>query len=264
MRTARPARPPAPRFSGTSPHPLPSTSPRRAVPRLLAAAAAAAVWLLPAAPALADPVIGSIAVDAPDTATVGEEFSVVVSAEGLEDLYSYEITLAYDPGLLSVDESSTSTPAGGFADTEAEAADGALVIRGTRLGTSPGLSGDQDLATVSLTASSAGAASLALVSMTAIDSQGEAVDLRDLDAAAITIASAQGDGGSPSPTPSPDSSSDASPAPDRRDDAGRADSGPLADTGSPVIAVVLTAAAAAALGAGAVAARASSRRGPLR
>ncbi|MCI1642909.1 MAG: cohesin domain-containing protein [Actinomyces sp.] len=264
MRTARPARPPAPRLSGTSSHPLPSTTPHRGVPRLLAAAAAAAVWLLPAAPALADPVIGSIAVDAPDTATVGEEFSVVVSAEGLEDLYSYEITLAYDPGLLSVDESSTSTPAGGFADTEAEAADGALVIRGTRLGTSPGLSGDQDLATVSLTASSAGAASLALVSMTAIDSQGEAVDLRDLDAAAITIAAAQGGGGSPSPTPSPDSSSDASPAPDRPDDAGGADSGPLADTGSPVTSVVLTAAATAALGAGAVAARASSRRGPLR
>jgi hypothetical protein len=263
MRTARPARPPAPRLSGTSPHPLPRTTPHRAVPRLLAAAAAA-VWLLPAAPALADPVIGSIVVDAPDTATVGEEFSVVVSAEGLEDLYSYEVTLAYDPSLLSVDESSTSTPAGGFADTEAEAADGALVIRGTRLGTSPGLSGDQDLATVSLTASSAGAASLALVSMTAIDSQGEAVDLRDLDAAAITIAAAQGGGGSPSPTPSPDSSSDASPAPDRPDDAGGADSGPLADTGSPVTSVVLTAAATAALGAGAVAARASSRRGPLR
>lgn len=264
MRTARPARPPAPRLSGTSSHPLPSTTPHRGVPRLLAAAAAAAVWLLPAAPALADPVIGSIAVDAPDTATVGEEFSVVVSAEGLEDLYSYEVTLAYDPSLLSVDESSTSTPAGGFADTEAEAADGALVIRGTRLGTSPGLSGDQDLATVSLTASSAGAASLALVSMTAIDSQGEAVDLRDLDAAAITIAAAQGGGGSPSPTPSPDSSSEASPAPDRPDDAGGADSGPLADTGSPVTSVVLTAAATAALGAGAVAARASSRRGPLR
>ncbi|MFT4212656.1 MAG: cohesin domain-containing protein [Microbacterium sp.] len=135
--------------------------PRRRLAALLAAVAAAGLALVaaPAAHAASDPYT-AITVTSDASVTVGDTVTVAVDATGLLDAYAYTVTLGYDPALLSFDTTSPVYPAGGYG--AATTGTGTVTFSATRLGTSPGLTGDQNLVTFTFTALSAGTATITL------------------------------------------------------------------------------------------------------
>jgi hypothetical protein len=107
---------------------------------LAATALALGFTMLGAGPALAaDPTI-TIAVT-PEGAEVGESVSVAVEVLDTLDVYSYAITLSYDPTIFEYTPDSASSGAAGGFDSVVLGA-GTVTLVHTRLGTSPAVSGD--------------------------------------------------------------------------------------------------------------------------
>lgn len=94
--------------------------------------------------------------------SIGDTVTVSAVFTGLVDAYAYELDIAYDEELLAFVEDSEQSPSGGFgsaSDTGDE-----ITISATRLGTSPGLTGNQTLVTVRFTALDDGDATIAIAS----------------------------------------------------------------------------------------------------
>ncbi|WP_102193620.1 cohesin domain-containing protein [Microbacterium aurantiacum] len=135
----------------------------------------------------------TITADKPKAA-VGETITVTVSAEGLIDVYAYELSIGFDPALLSLLDGSEVFPAGGISAANVE--DGAVSAVATRLGTSPGLSGAQSLVTLTFTALAPGDAAVTLLRGTLVDSTGASADI-EVGAATSTVIADAGGGTDP-------------------------------------------------------------------
>lgn len=167
---------------------MPEKPPAR-VPRTLAASltlAASAILLIGTAnPAAADgPGYDTLTITAaPASVSVGDTVTVTASATGLVDAYAYDLDIEYDPALLSFTAGSELLPAGGFGTATDDGARVSVVA--TRLGTSPGLTGDQTLVTLTFTAIAPGQAEIAVSEGQLVDSTGSAtaVDSEGLTAA---------------------------------------------------------------------------------
>lgn len=152
-------------------HHPPARTPRS----LLAALSIGVAALLPlgaAAPASAAvvPEDSLVLTAEPASVSVGDAVTVTVAATGLTDLYAYDLHIAVDPELLAFVAGSGTTPAGGFGSATGQS--GTVSVVATRLGTSPGLVGDQTLVTLSFTALAAGTAEISLAGGTLVDSAG--------------------------------------------------------------------------------------------
>ena len=133
---------------------------------------------------------------APLTVAVGDSVTVTASATGLVDAYAYDLDLAYDPALLTFVADSDVTPAGGFATATDEG--GRVSVVATRLGTSPGLTGDQVLVTLTFTAIAPGTADITMSEGRVVDSAGTASAIDAAGLAASVEITADEDTGSAS------------------------------------------------------------------
>lgn len=220
----------------------PGRRPGRALALLVAAGAlfASGVALAPAASA-APPTAGEATIDAPADGTVGDPVVVSVALAGAVDVFAFDLAVAYDPALLAFDEAATTFPAGGFDAVDGEP--GALEITHTRLGTSPGLSGDITLVTLHFTARASGSATVTLTAATLVSSTTETTLLEEPLVATTVIAAAPTQ--EPSPGPSPSGTTDPGPTPSATGAA--ASEGSLAVTGADAAVWGVAAAVAAAL-----------------
>jgi len=186
---------------------MPSSSPPRAltVARALAAGAGLAlVATLAAAPASAAPTATSLTLTAPATAQVGDALELTVALPGADDVYAYEVTLTHDPALLTLLDTTTAAPDGGF--DSVTSADGTTTILHTRLGTSPALAGDLAVGTLALTAAAPGTATVS-ASVELVGSDGEALTLDAAAPAVVTITAV------PTPEPTQEPTQEPTPVP---------------------------------------------------
>jgi Asp-tRNA(Asn)/Glu-tRNA(Gln) amidotransferase A subunit family amidase len=141
------------------------------------------------------------------SAQVGE--TVTVTATGtVSDLYAYSLTLSYDPAVLEYVADSATGPSGGF--TQAQPGSGAVTLLHTRLGTSPGLEGSQQLGTAKFKVIGVGASPVSTTS-------GQLIDAALAPAALTSLGSAVAIQGvapiAPSPSASPSTSATPSASP---------------------------------------------------
>jgi hypothetical protein len=200
--------------------------------------------LLGAGSAVAAPSTTSVTLTATPTVEVGKPIDVSVGLKGAVDVYSYAITLAFDPKLLDyVDDSATKGPTGGF-DT-VEEGEGTVTIVHTRLGTSPALAGDLPVTLAFSTIASGDTSITASVSL--VDTRGSTTTLSDVATAPVAI-DAIPLPPEPSATPSSTPSTD-TPQPTATGAAsGAKDDGSLAVTGFSIGALVVFATLAIGVG----------------
>lgn len=169
-----------------------------------------------------------ITIEVTPEATEGETVEVVASATGAVDLYAYDLVFEYDPTLLEFDADSLSGPGGGF--SAASAADGIVTIAHTRLGASPGLSGDIEIGRFTFTVLGGGDTEIALSSSTLVGAAEDTVTLTAVDAAPVALVALA----DPDPTSTPSTSPSTSPSPDANvaGEIDQATGRPLAATGS--------------------------------
>ncbi|MDZ8170649.1 cohesin domain-containing protein [Microbacterium xanthum] len=220
--------------------------------RALAAAATAlalfggSIALAPAANA-APPETGTITLDAPATVDAGDTVEVVAEAPAATDLYAYTLTVDFDPAVVEFDSAATSHTTDGY-DAVSEDT-GSVEFTHTRLGTSPGLTGETTLVTFTFTAQGAGTVEFALSEATFVSSTDETLDLAAAVTASTEVTAAV------DPTPTPTSTATTEPTPDPTETGTPADeetdsaTGDLANTGSDASVWTIVAAFAAALAA---------------
>jgi LPXTG-motif cell wall-anchored protein len=225
------------------PHPTPSLrAPRlrgRALATLIAIAAlfGGSTALAPAALA-AEPEAGTITVSAPSSVTAGDSVSVSVAASAAVDLFAYDVTVTFDPALLTFVEESSTFPDGGFGSV-AEGT-GSVTFTNTRLGTSPGLEGDQTLVAFTFTALASGSATVAVSDVTLVSSTNDIAELSEVASTTVAIAAAPGATptptvtatATPSATPSATATPTATATPAPAGDVDDSDTPPLAATGA--------------------------------
>ncbi|WP_029150222.1 cohesin domain-containing protein [Microbacterium indicum] len=157
----------------------------RALVATPAACLAVGASLVFAPAAWAAPTTSGVVVEAPSEVSVGDTFDVTVAASSAGDAFAHDLAVSFDPAVVTYIDDSATAPAGGFAS--ATASDAAISIASTRLGTSPALTGDIDLVTLTFEATATGSASFALTSGEIVGSDGATIDLA-ADPAATTIA----------------------------------------------------------------------------
>lgn len=197
-----------------------SPAPRpRSVRRLGAALVAALALFGPLAAATAahaapPAAILSLEID-PTNVTAGDPFTVTITGSAVSDLYSYDLELTFDPALVEPATEAPTGPAGGFTSTVT--GPGTLTVSHTRLGTSPGLSGEVVLASVPLRSLAAGSAVVELSSVRLVSSTGDVVTANAVASGTVVIAAVPvpepQPSASSSPTPSVSASATATPAP---------------------------------------------------
>ena len=247
-------------------HPLKARS-RRRTPLLVACGLSLGLTVLAASPASAEPTVTSTTLTATPSVTVGDAVTVDLGLAGTTGVYAYEVTLTFDPELLTYAPGTETGPAGGF-DT-IETGDGTLTLVHSRLGTSPSLTGDLTAA-VGLTAVDDGDATVS-AAVTLVDSDGTSTQTSPAPAAVeiAAVAVEPTPGPTPEPTPTPDpTAAPTTPAPSATPEVaptpggtgttppsggagtvpGAASDNPLASTGFGAVTLVLVAAAATAAG----------------
>lgn len=185
--------------------PFPASPVRRST-GALAAVGLATCLATGAAPAAFAAPVADIGVTAPASADAGATFDVVIDADAADDVYAYEIEIAYDAALLAPADEPI-LPGGGFDDLQV--ADGSVTVVHTRLGSSPALAGDISLAEIAFDALAAGDAAIQ-VTGTLVGSDGETLAV---DASQVVTIDAAAEP-SPAPTADPDPSAPADPAAD--------------------------------------------------
>jgi hypothetical protein len=230
----------------------------------LAGGLALAASLLAVPAAHAAPTVAELDVTAPASVAAGDSIEVTVAVTGAADLYAFDLAVAYDPDLVTYAADSAVTPDGGFSDVADDGA-GTVALAHTRLGSSPGLEGDQTLATLTFTAVAPGDAAFAVPAATLIGADSATADLADAGTATTTITAAPVPTDDPTDTPTdpgttdPDDGGTPDPTSTATAGAGSGGSGgsggPLASTGASVAAIVAAALLAVATGVGVLVAR---------
>jgi hypothetical protein len=212
-------------------------SPRRS--RLLAVVTAGGLALglsaLATIPAAAAPTAASVTLTATPDATVGDPVRVSAAVLGVTDVYSYAVTFAFDPAVLSyTGGNATAGRAGGF--DAVSTSGGTVTVLHSRLGTSPPIAGDLPLALDFATIASGDATITASVSL--VDAGGVSVALPAAASARVVIAAAPVvvppvvPSASPTPPPTPAVAGSAAPVAPAASGAVRRDAdGSLAFTG---------------------------------
>jgi hypothetical protein len=127
----------------------------------------------------ADPNPGSDVIALSLTESTATEFTLVLTATGVTDLYGYGVDVSFDPEVVAFG----SAEAGTFLDGEgitvttqvSENPDGTLVIGQTRVGANPGVSGDGTLLTLHFMSLAAGTSPFTIANASAFDSTGAAL-----------------------------------------------------------------------------------------
>ena len=128
-----------------------------------------ALTLVNLPPAAADPTVAAVSLSASPSAAIGDTVLVDVDLTGTSDVYTYEVTLSFDPAVLDYVADSATGPGGGYTTSVPGAGNVTLVH--TRLGTSPAIGGDL-AATVSFTAVGSGSAAVRATSVTLVGATG--------------------------------------------------------------------------------------------
>lgn len=118
-------------------------------------------------------------------ATEGTTLDVAAVAQGATDLYAYSLEFTYDPTLLKFDANSSTAPDGAYSIESS--GPGTVTLTDTRVGTSPGLSGDVELGSFSFTVLDGGAADITLASASLVSSASELTELTDAADATIAL-----------------------------------------------------------------------------
>lgn len=197
---------------------MPETPPPRRSRLVTASVTLAASGLLilgtagPAAAVIVSPAYESLVLTAaPDAVSVGDTVTVTASASALADAYAYDLDIAYDPALLSFVADSEVVPEGGFGSSSDDG-DSVSVVA-TRLGTSPGLTGDHDLVTLTFTAIAPGDAAITLSAGEIIDSAGASTPVdteSDTLSATVVITADEEEGAADASGPGDGSAADGS------------------------------------------------------
>ncbi|RED59177.1 S-layer homology domain-containing protein [Cohnella lupini] len=118
------------------------------------------------------------------TAGVGEEVSVTVRGDQIQDLYGYEIHLTYDPKHVRFKSASALWP--GFSVPDSDD-DGEVVFAHTKLGQTKGENGSLDIAKFSFIAKDSGDAAITLTRVKLVDSKIQSVVETSPSKAALQI-----------------------------------------------------------------------------
>ncbi|MFB3978778.1 cohesin domain-containing protein [Microbacterium proteolyticum] len=222
-------------------------SPPKAARRLRVAliAALALFGPLAAAPAAhAAPPAATFTLEVtPTDATEGDTLIATVIGTGVSDVYAFDLVFAVTEGVLASASETPAGPAGGF--TSAVDGPGTITVSHTRLGTSPGLSGEVVLATVPLRATGSGAARVELTSVRLVSSTSETVTQTAVASETVDIVALP----TPTPTPTPSATPTASATASPSASSAPAASGPddLAITGADVTPLLISGAVGVAL-----------------
>lgn len=119
------------------------------------------------------------------TVGVGEQVTVTVAAENVQDVYAYELALDYDETRLAYVPDSASTDTTG--STYASLAGGDLSVLHTKLGTSPAASGDVTFVSATFTALRSGPAKVSVPALELVGAGGATTDVDDVAAASVTV-----------------------------------------------------------------------------
>lgn len=158
--------------------------PARALAILLAPATViGAACVAPTASAV--PPSAAITLEVAARATEGTTLDVTAVAEGVTDLYAYSLEFTYDPTLLKFDARSSAALDGGYSIESSS--EGTVTLTDTRLGTSPGLSGNLELGSFSFTVIDGGTAGISLASASLVSSTSELTELTDAAEATVTL-----------------------------------------------------------------------------
>lgn len=235
-------------------------APRRLYKAVLAGGIALGLALMAASPASASvgPSVGSVTLTATPAVEVGQVVDVAVNLVGAANVYSFDITLGFDPAQFAyVDGSASAGPAGGF-DSVLHGT-GSVSLVHTRLGSSPAIGGTIP-ATLSFRALAIGSGSITASVNLADTTGGMAAPITPVAAAPVAIAPAPvvatpAPSVSPEPSPSvsppvsPSASPSAAPAGTGSSAASASQGdGSLAITGIQGVAILVVALALVALG----------------
>ncbi|PZD97223.1 hypothetical protein DNH61_03765 [Paenibacillus sambharensis] len=149
------------------------------------------LMLLAMAPVTAAAALPSFSLTVSDqTVSEGQQVSVKVTGSNLSDVYGYELKLSFDDTLLSYTK--TISALSGFSVPPKDAEGGKLIFAHTKIGSTAGLSGTVDLATITFTVlgRTAGEAIVTLDSVKLVDSSLNATDTAAKVSASIDIAAA--------------------------------------------------------------------------
>ncbi|GAA1908154.1 hypothetical protein GCM10009737_06390 [Nocardioides lentus] len=134
----------------------------------------------------ADPEVSGVSVSVSDDALqVGDEVTVTVAADSVADLYAYDLDLGVDPEVLSLVDGSVDADEGGA--TYARAGESGVEVAHTRLGSSPALTGEAVLATLTFEAVGAGATEVEALSLAQVGSDLAEATGTALGSAAVTV-----------------------------------------------------------------------------
>lgn len=165
----------------------PSHRRRRVAAAAVGVVTAAGAVLLGAAPALAAPAqAGAVELNAPETGEAGGVIEVAVAVTDAADVYAAQFELGYDDEALRYVTDSAAFLDGGYGAASEEP--GSAQLAYTRLGSSPGISGDATVVTVSFEVLRAGVATVSVDDGTLVGTEGEQEQLGAVDPVTISIA----------------------------------------------------------------------------
>lgn len=174
--------------------------PKRVHTALVACSIALGLTLLGATPALAAGPPVAVTLSATPSVSVGDTVPVSLGLENTDDVYAYEITLSFDPAVLSYVDGSVTGPTGGF-DSVVKG-NGRVTLVHTRLGTSPTLSGNIG-ASFSLSAIGSGQGNVTVTAVSLVNSARDTVPVTtQLPTAPVAVAAVVTPSATPSPSPS--------------------------------------------------------------
>lgn len=241
---------------------MPRSAPKRPVSRrwlTITTSVLVGLAALTIAPAAYAASVTAVDVAAPAEVTVGDSFTVTVTAAGSVDLFAYEAEVEFDESVVTFVPDSDVYPDGGFG-TAAPSTD-SVGITYTRLGSSPGLAGDLTIATLEFTAVAEGNAALSVPTVTLVGTDGVATAFTEVTVGAVTVAEPVSSTPTPTPTTPPATNGGEGGGSSPTDGA----DGDLASTGGSTEMVgVLIGAALAAIAAGVVLFARRARKGAVR
>lgn len=119
------------------------------------------------------------------TVGIGDQVTITVAAENVQDVYAYRFALDYDETRLAYVPDSASTDITG--STYASLSGGDLSVLHTKLGTSPAASGDITLVSATFTALKPGSAAVSVPSLELVGPGGDSVEVDDVDAGSVMV-----------------------------------------------------------------------------
>ena len=147
---------------------------------------AAAAMILIGTPATAAEPVAALSLTAPATAEVGDVITISVGASAAADLFALDLDLAYDASALAPVDGGDGYLDGGFG--AASIGDDAVGVAYTRLGTSPGVAGDAEIATLAFEVVGDGRTTVAVSGGSLIGTEGESAALGEIAPVAIDVA----------------------------------------------------------------------------